>query len=123
MTIHKAMAIARPCVVIVADAGGDLTNALIGEMMLARMVGSGLAGIFINGAVRDAGFSGGRKFRVFAASVTHRGRYKNEPGEINVRIALDGMVIEPGDLVVGDDDVLFCTPERSAEGSDREVRG
>ena len=108
LMIHKAMAIAEPGDVIVVDAGGDLTNALIGEMMLTRIIKSGLAGIVIDGAVRDAGFIRGQKFPVYAAGVTHRGPYKNGPGEINVPIAIDGMVIEPGDLIIGDDDGLLC---------------
>jgi len=110
LMIHKAMAIAEPGDVIVVDAGGDLTNALIGEMMLTRIIKSGLAGIVIDGAVRDAGFIRGQTFPVFAAGVTHRGPYKNGPGEINVPIAIDGMVIEPGDLIIGDDDGLLCVP-------------
>jgi regulator of RNase E activity RraA len=110
LMIHKAMAIAKPGDVIVVDAGGDLTNALIGEMMLTRIIKSELAGIVIDGAVRDAGFIRGQKFPVFAAGVTHRGPYKNGPGEINVPIAIDGMVIEPGDLIIGDDDGLLCVP-------------
>jgi regulator of RNase E activity RraA len=110
LMIHKAIAIAEPGDVIVVDAGGDLTNALIGEMMLTRIVKSGLAGIIIDGAVRDAGFIRGQKFPVYAAGITHRGPYKNGPGEINVPIAIDGMVIEPGDLIIGDDDGLLCVP-------------
>ena len=47
---------------------------------------------------------------MFAAGVTHRGPYKDGPGEINVPIAIDGMVIEPGDLIIGDDDGLLCVP-------------
>jgi regulator of RNase E activity RraA len=49
-------------------------------------------------------------FPIFAAGVTHRGSYKNGPGEINVPIAIDGMVIEPGDLIIGDDDGVLCVP-------------
>ena len=54
-------------------------------------------------------------FPVFAAGVTHRGPYKDGPGEINVPVAIDGMVIEPGDLVLGDDDGLLCVPYDQAE--------
>lgn len=115
LMIHKAMAIAMPGDVIVVDAGGDLTNALIGEMMLTRIIKSELAGIVIDGAVRDAGFIRDQKFPVFAAGVTHRGPYKNGPGEINVPVAIDGMVIEPGDLIIGDDDGLLCVPFDDAE--------
>jgi regulator of RNase E activity RraA len=47
--------------------------------------------------------------------VTHRGPYKDGPGEINVAIAIDGMVIEPGDLIVGDGDGLLCVPFAQAD--------
>lgn len=90
------------------DAGGDLTNAITGEMMLMQVIKRGVAGLIINGAIRDAGYIRGQDFSVFAAGITHRGPYKNGPGEINVPIAIDGMVIQPGDLVIGDDDGLLC---------------
>ena len=110
LMFHKAIALAQPGDVIVVDAGGDLTNALMGEMMLMQITKRGVAGVVINGAIRDAAYIRGQNLPVFAAGVTHRGPYKNGPGEINVPIAIDGMVIEPGDLVIGDDDGLLCVP-------------
>ena len=110
LMLHKAIALAEPGDVIVVDAGGDLTNALMGEMMLMQMVGRGVAGVVINGAIRDAGYIRAQNYPVYAAGVTHRGPYKNGPGEINVPIAIDGMVVMPGDLILGDDDGLLCVP-------------
>jgi regulator of RNase E activity RraA len=52
---------------------------------------------------------------VYAAGVTHRGPYKDGPGEINVPIAIDGMVVMPGDLMLGDDDGTLCVPFGVAE--------
>jgi regulator of RNase E activity RraA len=115
LMIHKAIALAEPGDVIVVDAGGDLTNALIGELMLAQMVKRGLGGIVINGAIRDSAAIRAQNFPVFAAGVTHRGPYKDGPGEINVSVAIDGMVIAPGDLMLGDDDGLLCVPLDAAE--------
>lgn len=110
LMLHYALDLAQPGDVIVVDAGGDLSNALIGEMMVAYAIKKGVAGIVINGAIRDAASIGAGDFPVFAAGVTHRGPYKDGPGEINVPIALDGMVIEPGDLMIGDQDGLLCVP-------------
>ena len=110
LMVHKALQLAVPGDVIVVDAGGDLTNAIIGEIMVGDAVLRRLGGIVINGAIRDAGALRAGDFPVFAAGVTHRGPYKDGPGEINVPIAIDGMVIEPGDLVIGDDDGLLCVP-------------
>lgn len=120
LMLHYAIDIAEPGDVIVVDAGGDLSNALIGEMMVAYAVKRGVAGIVINGAIRDAGSIAAGTFPMFAAGISHRGPYKDGPGEINVAIAIDGMVIEPGDLVLGDEDGLLCVPyEHVADVYDR----
>ena len=110
LMVHKALQLAVPGDVIVVDAGGDLTNAIIGEIMVGDAMRRHLGGIVINGAIRDAAWIKVGSFPVFAAGVTHRGPYKDGPGEINVPIAIDGMVIEPGDLIIGDDDGLLCVP-------------
>lgn len=110
LMLHKALQLAKPGDVIVVDAGGDLTNAITGEIMVGDAINQGLGGFVINGAIRDAGAIRAGSFPVFAAGVTHRGPYKDGPGEINVPISIDGMVIEPGDLVIGDEDGLLCVP-------------
>jgi len=110
LLVHKALQMAQAGDVLVVDAGGDLTNAIIGELMIMQAQKRGAAGVVINGAVRDSTFIRQHDFPVYAAGVTHRGPYKDGPGEINVAVSLDGMVIEPGDLIVGDADGLLCVP-------------
>ena len=110
LMLQKALDIAGPGDVIVVDAGGDLTNALMGEMMATHAQGRRIAGLVINGANRDSVALRASSLPIFAAGITHRGPYKNGPGEINVPIAIDGMVIEPGDVVVGDADGFVCVP-------------
>ncbi len=110
LMVHAALNRAEPGDVLVVDAGGDLTNSIIGELMLAYAESRGMAGVVIYGAVRDYGAIRAGHFPVFAAGITHRGPYKDGPGEVNVRIAIEGMVIEPGDLILGDDDGLLCVP-------------
>ncbi len=115
LMIHKALTMAQKGDVIVVDAGGDLTNALFGEIMMASSVAIGVAGIVLNGAVRDSEEIAQGEFPLYAAGVTHRGPYKDGPGEINVPIAIDGMVIHPGDLMLGDADGLLCVPHDSLQ--------
>lgn len=110
LMLHKALDLASPGDVVVCDGGGDLTNSLIGEMMLMHAIKRGIAGVVIYGAVRDSGWIREHDFPVFAAGVSHRGPYKDGPGEINVPIAIEGMVIAPGDLIIGDDDGVLCVP-------------
>lgn len=104
LMIHKALDMAGPGEVLVIDAGGDLTNSLMGELMLSYAIKRGLAGVVINGAIRDLGWIKERDFPVFAAGVTHRGPYKDGPGEINFPICIDGNLVNPGDLILGDED-------------------
>ena len=115
LMIHKALDIASPGDVIVVDAGGDLTNSLIGELMIAHARKRGIAGIVLHGAVRDSAWIRDNDLPIYAAGISHRGPYKDGPGEINVPISIEGMVIEPGDLVIGDDDGILCVPFDHAE--------
>jgi regulator of RNase E activity RraA len=115
LMIHKALDLAVPGDIIVVDGGGDLTNALIGELMTTYAISRKIGGFVINGAIRDLDVIAAGSFPVFAAGVTHRGPYKDGPGEINVPIAIDGMVIEAGDLVIGDADGLLSIPYDSVE--------
>lgn len=110
LMVHKALQMAEAGDIIVVDAGGDLTNAIIGELMLAHAEEIGLGGIVIDGAIRDSAAIRAGSLPVYAAGVTHRGPYKDGPGEVNVPVSIDGMVIQPGDLVVGDEDGLLCVP-------------
>ncbi len=110
LMLHKAIDMAEPGDIIVCDAGGDLTNSLMGELMLAHAMKRGVGGFVLDGAVRDVKAFLDVNLPVFAAGVSHRGPYKDGPGEINVSVAIDGMVIEPGDLVIGDWDGVLSIP-------------
>jgi len=115
LMLHKAINLAQPGDVIVCDAGGDVTNSLMGELMLAYAVKRGVAGFVLNGAIRDVDAFVQTNLPTYAAGVTHRGPYKDGPGEINVAIAIDGMVIQPGDLILGDSDGVVCVPLDDAD--------
>jgi len=115
LMLHKAIDMAEPGDVIVVDAGGDLNNALMGELMLAHAVNRGVSGFVLNGAIRDLDAFVETNLPTFAAGVNHRGPYKDGPREINVPVSIDGMVIEPGDIVIGDCDSVLAVPLDHAE--------
>ncbi|WP_439571981.1 RraA family protein [Phreatobacter sp.] len=108
LMLHKAIDMARPGDVIVVDGGGDLTNALMGEIMLTLAARRGVAGFVIDGAIRDLDAIAAQRLPVYARGITHRGPYKEGPGEINTVIQAGGMVVHPGDLVVGDGDGVIA---------------
>lgn len=115
LMVHKAIDIAEPGDVLVVDAGGDITNAVVGEIMLELSKKKEIKGFVINGAIRDAAAFLSGDFPVYAKGVTHRGPYKDGPGEINVPVSIDGMVINPGDLVLGDEDGVVSIPQALTE--------
>ena len=115
LLVHKALDIARPGDVIVVDAGGYAEQAIIGELMATRAKQRGIAGLVIWGAIRDSAELGAGSYPVFACGVTHRGPYKDGPGEINVPVSIAGMAVNPGDIMVGDADGLVAVPQALAE--------
>ncbi len=114
LLVHKAIDMAEPNDVIVVDAGGDLTNAIAGEIMMRLAMRKGIAGFVIDGAIRDTAAFASDRFPVYARGITHRGPYKDGPGEINVPISLGGMVVHPGDIIVGDEDGIVAVPQGEA---------
>jgi RraA family protein len=115
LLVHKALDTARAGDVIVVDAGGFGDHAIIGELMMSRAKQRGIAGIVIWGAIRDSAEIGAGGYPVYACAVTHRGPYKNGPGEINVPVMMGGMPVNPGDIIVGDADGLVAIPLEMAE--------
>lgn len=111
LMVHKAIRMAQAGDVIVVQTGGHMLNAVVGELMSTAAARKGLAGFVIDGAIRDSAFIAENDFPVFARGISHRGPFKEGPGEINVPVSIDGMVTLPGDLIVGDPDgVLAIRP-------------
>jgi RraA family protein len=111
LMIHKALQMGGAGDVLVIDGDGNLDRALMGEIMKRVAQARRFAGLVIDGAVRDVGSYRGDTFQCYARGVCHRGPYKEGPGEINVPVAISGVVVQPGDIVVGDDDgVVFISP-------------
>ena len=84
---------------------------IVGTGLIGASIG--LAGMIMDGAIRDVSEIRERPFPVYARGVTHRGPYKDGPGAINVPVSVGGMTVMPGDIVVGDQDglVAFSTKE------------
>jgi RraA family protein len=102
--VHEALRRAQPGDVIVVNGQGDESRALIGELMAERAKATGIAGFVIDGAVRDAETIGAIGVPVFARAVTPAGPYKHGPGRLGQTVAVGGVAVAPGDIVVGDAD-------------------
>jgi regulator of RNase E activity RraA len=110
LAIHAALAVAKPGDVIVVDGKGDVSCALIGEIMATQAKISGIAGIVIDAAVRDAHEIASGDFPVFSAGLNPCGPTKSVAGLVNHPISAGGTAVNPGDLVVGDADGVVVIP-------------
>jgi len=112
LLLHKALDMAKPGDVIVVAAQGDTVNSITGELMISWAKQRGLAGLIIDGAIRGAGAVRNMDIPVYAAGITPNGPYKDGPGEINVPVSCGGIMIKPGDILVGDEDsVVVIDPQ------------
>lgn len=102
--IHAAMDAAEPGEVIVINGLGDMNRALIGELMGEKAHALGLGGFVIDGCVRDGEALAEIPMPVFARGLTPAGPYKNGPGYIGRPVAMGGVVVSVGDVIVGDSD-------------------
>lgn len=113
LLIYKALLQLKPGHVLVIDGGGEENNALVGELIQMYAVRHGCVGLVIDGAIRDVACF--ESYPCYARSISHRGPYKEGPGELNVPVSIGGQVISPGDIVVGDEDGLVSFPQSAAE--------
>ena len=96
------------------NGGGDQSRALIGDLIGLRAKKLGIAGFVIDGAVRDAEALAACGLPVFARSVTPAGPYKFGPGRLQIPVAIAGVVVAPGDIIVADADGVVVVSEQDA---------
>ena len=101
---------APPGAVIVVDGAGAVDRALWGDKMARLALDRGVAGLVVDGAVRDAEGIAELGFPVFAAGVTPTPPRREREGEVGVPITCGGLTVRPGDVVYGDGDGVVVVP-------------
>lgn len=116
MMLHKALERAQPGDVIVATVAGAEEYGYWGDLMTVSASSRKLGGLCIEGCIRDSKEIIELGFPIFSTGFCIRGTGKGTLGLINYPIFFGGQRIEPGDLILGDDDGLVVVPrERCAE--------
>lgn len=114
--LHKALNMAQEGDVIVLSNQGDRTHALMGEIMFRYLADfKKIAGIVLDGPIRDIDYISQCPCPIYATGTTPGGPYKEGPGEINVPIAIGGVSVTPGDIILGDADGVIVIPRVDAE--------
>jgi 4-hydroxy-4-methyl-2-oxoglutarate aldolase len=115
-SVHHAIAAAGAGDVIAIAAGGRRDIAVIGELLGGAARRKGIAGVVVDGGVRDiATIRSWPDFHMFSRWVTPRGPTTMERGSVNEPIVFGGVAVSPGDLLIGDDDGLVFVPHDLAE--------
>ncbi len=104
LMIHAAMSLAQPGDVLVIDGKGDQTSALMGTIMITACRKLGIAGVVVDGAVRDSLEIEEIGFPVFSVGTNPNGPTKNVGGRIGHPVTVGGVTVHPGDFVIGDAD-------------------
>jgi len=117
LMLNKAMDLAEEGDVLVVDAFGYNSRAIFGEIIVNFCRKRGLAGIVLDGAIRDAdAIAEMSDFPVYAIGVCPNGPYHNGPGTIGYPVSCGGQVVFPGDIIVGDrDGVMAIRPDDASE--------
>jgi len=116
LMIHAAIALAQPGDVLVIDGKGDLSSALMGTIMMTACRQLGIAGVVIDGAVRDSLDIIEMGYPVFAAGTNPNGPTKNVSGRIGHPVSVGGVTVQPGDFVIADNDGVVVVERDKIEG-------
>lgn len=112
---HQALDLAQPGDVIIVDGASGCNRSLAGEIMMRFAAKKGLAGIVVDGCLRDLDGIEKLDMPIYAKGVTPQGPWKFGPGEVNVPVACGGQVVFPGDILVGDKDGIVVIRRQDAE--------
>ena len=115
LMLHIAVANAKPGAIIVATVGGFLLAGAWGEILTEAALACGVAGLVIDGAVRDIDAIEALRFPVFSRGLAIGSCTKERPGKLDVPIQLGGAAVRPGDLVVGNADGLVVVEQGRIE--------
>ncbi|WP_443114490.1 4-carboxy-4-hydroxy-2-oxoadipate aldolase/oxaloacetate decarboxylase [Herbaspirillum seropedicae] len=115
LVLHYAVLQAKPGDVLVVDAKGFMEAGPWGDVLTVLAMKKGIAGLVVNGCVRDANTIIDLGFPVFCRGLSIKGTGKHQPGKVNVPIVIGDVLIHPGDIIVGDRDGLAVVARSEVE--------
>jgi regulator of RNase E activity RraA len=114
LMFHKALALAKPGDVIVGNYFGHMAGAGFGGLMARTAKKLGIAGLIIDGAMRDVEDFKELGLPAYSRTIVASGCFKDGPGEVNFPIQCGGVVVMPGDIVIASKDGIVIVPKADA---------
>jgi regulator of RNase E activity RraA len=116
LMVHKSLDLAQPGDVIVVDTSSSSLTAVLGDLVSTKARHRGVQGFVVDGLIRDLpAIRALGDFPVFARGVTPIGPLHRGPGELNHPISCGGIVVNPGDVIVGDLNGVVVVPRDIAD--------
>jgi RraA family protein len=115
LMVHKALDIAKPGDVLVVDARGAKTYAVLGDTISMKARHRGIAGFIVDGYIRDLSGIQELDYPVYARGATVVGPLHRAPGEINYPVCCGGVVVNPGDIIIADNSGVVVLPQDCIE--------